>query len=188
MNQLQGVSAQVIERFDAYVNDLAAAQAGNAHLAGETSNTLSQLYANLQHASDQLTALKNMQLTLDRQMQDYANWSGRVLEAVEKQSDAASLRTHEVANEMASSGKLLKDSYAEFVESITKGLARTMGMFEENMRDMMDEFAKRILEVKAQKDPPDTADLKAVARLEDAIGEMTRALKEAAGKEKGEQP
>ena len=188
MNQLQGVSAQVIERFDAYVNDLAAAQAGNAHLAGETSNTLSQLYANLQHASDQLTALKNMQLTLDRQMQDYANWSGRVLEAVEKQSDAASLRTHEVANEMASSGKLLKDSYAEFVENITKGLARTMGMFEENMRDMMDEFAKRILEVKAQKDPPDTADLKAVARLEDAIGEMTRALKEAAGKEKGGQP
>lgn len=180
MNRMHTLSAQVIERFDGYVNELSASQAGNAHLASETGNVLAQLHANLRQAGDQLTALKATQLTLERQMEDYANWSGRVLEAVEKQSDAASQRTHEVANEMASSSRMLKDSYAGFVENITKGLARTMGMFEDNMRDMMDEFARRIKEMKDRTGADGAVDMKAVSRLEEAMGEMTRALQNAA--------
>lgn len=189
MNRMHTLSAQVIERFDGYVNELSASQAGNAHLASETGNVLSQLHANLIRQADQFAALKNTQLSLEKQMENYASWSGRVLEAVEKQSDAAAARTHEVANEMASSGRVLKDSYAGFAENITKGLARTMGMFEENMRDMMDEFARRMgaLQEKAGQNGSASVDMKAVSRLQEAMGEMTRALKDAAEKtgEKG---
>jgi hypothetical protein len=40
---------------------------------------------------------------------------------------------------------MLKDGYSSFVENISLGLARTMGMFEENMRDMMAEFSRQLL-------------------------------------------
>ncbi|MDD4104889.1 MAG: hypothetical protein PHH03_03435 [Eubacteriales bacterium] len=145
MNQMNALTAQVVERFDSYVNELAASQAGNAHLAEETSKILSSLHAAVAQQREGFTLAQENQATLQEQMQQYASWSGRVLEAAEKQSDSVAAQAHAVANEMASSGKMLKDGYSSFVENISLGLARTMGMFEENMRDMMAEFSRQLL-------------------------------------------
>ncbi len=145
MNQMNMLTAQVVERFDGYVNELAASQAGNAHLAEETSRIMMSLHAAVAQQREGFSFATEQQAALQEQMQQYASWSGRVLEAAEKQSDSVAAQAHEVANEMASSGKMLKDGYSSFVENISLGLARTMGMFEENMRDMMTEFSRQLL-------------------------------------------
>ena len=141
---------------------------------------LSGMHQALQRQSESYGQLRESQLDMQEQMQQYAKWSGRVLEAVEKQSDAARERTHEVANEMAVSSKALSGAYTSFVESISTGLARTMGMFEENMRDMMGEMARQMsgasLSLKDGQTAPG-ADLQSLSRLQQAMSDMTAALK-----------
>src|SRR5690606_5725199 len=128
--QKTGLMTQtVIDRFDSYIEDLSKAQASNAALSEQTANILSGMHKDVKVQNERYAALVDAQAELSHLMEQYASWSGRVLDAVEKQSDAASDRAHEVANEMNRSGQLLKDSYTNFVEDISTGLARTMGMF-----------------------------------------------------------
>ncbi|MHC1785713.1 MAG: MotA/TolQ/ExbB proton channel family protein [Christensenellales bacterium] len=173
----QAITQAVIERFDHYVSELSGAQEGNAMLAQSMSDMLSGMHQSLQQQSDSYDRLLAGRGELEQQMQQYAAWSGRVLEAVEKQSDTAQARTHEVANEMSASAKALSGSYASFVENISTGLARTLGMFEENMHDMMRELGKQLTGItKTQGKGENVVDLASVSKLQIAMSDMTAAL------------
>jgi len=138
------------------------------------------MHGALEQQSESYERLLAGQRDMEGQMQQYANWSGRVLEAVEKQSDAAMDRTHEVANQMSASSKALSGSYASFVENISTGLARTMGMFEENMHDMMTQLGRQLAGMantqgKDAKGNP-VIDLTSISKLQQAMTDMTAAL------------
>ncbi len=169
------VTQTVIDRFDGYISELSRAQASGAQLSEQTAGILSGMHRDVTQQNERYQALVDAQADLSRQMEQYASWSGRVLEAVEKQSDSAADRAHEVANEMNRSGKLLQESYTGFVENISSGLARTMGLFEENMRDMT---AKMVKDIKAAADKGGEAplDLKGFTRVQQALNDMTQAL------------
>ncbi|NLZ89603.1 MAG: hypothetical protein GX916_08900, partial [Clostridiales bacterium] len=103
-------------------------------------------------------------------------------EAVEKQSDAAADRTHLVANEMTASSQKLADSYTGFVENISTGLARTMGMFEENMHDMMDKLFKQLSSMAQPEGSTkggQVVELTAISKMQQAMADMTVALNRA---------
>ncbi|MGI6696308.1 MAG: MotA/TolQ/ExbB proton channel family protein [Christensenellales bacterium] len=171
------VSQTVIERFDGYIAELGQAQAGSAELSRQTAELLSGMYEDLKEQNERYKALQAAQSELGDQMQQYAVWSGRVLEAVEKQSDKAAERSHELANEMSKSGKLLQDSYASFVENIATGLARTMGLFEENMRDMTQEMVDHLKKaIEAGGGKGSSLDLQQFSRVQQALSDMTQAL------------
>lgn len=176
VGRMNKLSTNVLDRFDRYVNELSASQAGNAHLAEESSKLMNNLYASLKQQSESYKAISQSQKDLHEQMQAYAQWSGHVLETVEKQSDGATLRAKEVADQMAASGQLLKDNYASFVENISSGLARSMGLFEENMRDLIQIFSKQLMEAKQS---AQSSDIQAMSRLQQAMGELTHALNNA---------
>ena len=169
------VTQTVIERFDGYVGALSKAQESGTRLMEETANSLSSMHRDAALQAERYKALQDAQADLSKQMEQYAAWSGRVLEAVEKQSDTASDRAHEIANEMNRSGKLLADSYTGFAENISAGLARTMGLFEENMHDMT---AQMVKDIKAAMDKAEGAplDLKQFSRVQQALNDMTQAL------------
>ena len=173
------LTESVIGRFEDYVQELSGAQSANAQMAEAMADMLSGMRQNLEQQNLSYKALQAGQGDMQTQMQDYASWSGRVLEAVEKQSDAALSRTHEVANAMSQSSKALSGSYASFVENISTGLARTMGMFEENMHDMMTELGKQLngLHKALSKGQQDSViDLTGISRLQQAMTDMTAAL------------
>lgn len=169
------VTQTVIERFDGYVAELSRSQEAGAQLAEQTAGILSGMRQDVQRQNERYQALQDAQADLSRQMEQYAAWSGRVLEAVEKQSDAASDRAHEVANEMSRSGKALQESYTDFVENISSGLARTMGMFEENMHDMTSRMVKDI-QAAVDRGGGAAIDLKQFTRVQQALSDMTQAL------------
>lgn len=174
------VTQTVIDRFDSYISELSQAQAGSAELSRQTAQLLSGMHDDLKEQNERYKALQEAQGDLAEQMQQYASWSGRVLEAVEKQSDKAAERSHEVANEMSKSGKLLQESYTNFVENIASGLARTMGLFEENMRDMTQEMVEQLKKAaEAAEGQPSPLDLKQFSRVQQALSDMTQALSRA---------
>jgi hypothetical protein len=182
IQRTHAVTQAVIERFDSYVNSLAQAQTGNTGLVEEMSTMLVSMHAALQQHSDQYARLQAGQADIEQQMQQYASWSGRVLEAVEKQSDAAADRTHLVANEMTASSQKLADSYTGFVENISTGLARTMGMFEENMHDMMDKLFKQLSSMAQPEGSTkggQVVELTAISKMQQAMADMTVALNRA---------
>jgi len=177
------VTQTVIDRFDNYISELSQAQSGSAELSRQTAGLLSGMHEDLKQQNERYKALQEAQGDLAEQMQQYASWSGRVLEAVEKQSDKAAERSHETANEMSKSGKLLQESYASFVENISTGLARTMGLFEENMRDMTQEMVQSLKKAAAEAARPggeaSALDLQQFNRVQQALSDMTQALSRA---------
>lgn len=178
MNNIQSTQAiteTVIKRFEGFVSELSGAQESNSLLAQSMSDMLTGMHRSLQQQGEGYARLQAGRDELEQQMQQYASWSGRVLEAVEKQSDAARERTHEVANEMSVSAKALSGSYASFVESISNGLARTLGMFEENMHDMMQELGRQLGALSKGKGE-NVVDLGSVSKLQLAMSDMTAAL------------
>ena len=82
---------------------------------------------------------------------------------------------------MAASSKALSGSYASFVENISTGLARTMGLFEENMQDVMKELGRQLSGITAAPATPGKADqvldLQSISKLQQAMADMTAALK-----------
>jgi len=178
IRQTGQVNQVVMERFDGYVAELGAAQAASARLSEQTAGILTGMHKDVTTQNERYQALVDAQADLSRMMEQYAAWSGRVLEAVEKQSDAASDRAHEIANEMNRSGKLLQESYGSFVENISTGLARTLGMFEENMNDMTGKMVRDLGEAMAA-GKEGALDLKQFTRVQTALNDMTQALNRA---------
>ncbi|NLC32414.1 MAG: hypothetical protein GX781_03860 [Clostridiales bacterium] len=177
----QTVTREVIERFEGYIAGLDRSQSSNLHLAESMSSMLADMHANMEQQSIGYQTLLSGQSDMESQMQQYAQWSGRVLEAVDKQSASMMERNHEVSNQMAASSKLLSGSYTSFVENISTGLARTMGMFEENMHDMMKELGRQLSEY-SQSQPKGTkgeVELAGFTRMQQAMTEMTAALNKA---------
>ncbi len=181
IQRTNAVSQSVVERFEGFVSELTQAQSEQTEYTEQMSAMLGSMYGSLKQQSDSYVRLQAGQADMEQQMQQYASWSGRVLEAVEKQSDAAAGRAHDVANEMAQSSKKLGDSYANFVENISTGLARTMGMFEENMHDMMDKLGKQLSEYAAQGDTKggQVVELAGISKMQQAMADMTAALNRA---------
>ena len=181
IERTHGLTEAIIERFENYVREMSQAQAGSVHMTQSMADMLGGMHQAVQQQSDTYGRLQAGQREMQEQMQQYAQWSGRVLEAVEKQSDAASERTHEVANQMAASSKALSGSYASFVENISTGLARTMGLFEENMQDVMKELGRQLSGITAAPATPGKADqvldLQSISKLQQAMADMTAALK-----------
>lgn len=178
MQKTGEVTQAVIDRFDGYVSSLSRNQAAGAMLAEETAGLLSGIHQDIAKQSERYSALVDAQADLRNLMEQYAAWSGKVLEAVDRQAEAASDRTHEVANEMARTGKLLQESYSSFVENISTGLSRTLGLFEESMHDMSAKLAKDLSGAIRSKDDGE-ADIKQLSRVQQALNDMTKALNRA---------
>ena len=181
IQRTNAVSQSVVERFEGFVSELTQAQSGQTEYTEQMSAMLGSMYGSLKQQSEGYVRLKTGLTDMEQQMQQYASWSGRVLEAVEKQSDAAAGRAHDVANEMAQSSKKLGDSYTTFVENISTGLARTMGMFEENMHDMMDKLGKQLAGYAAQSEGKGShvVELGGITKMQQAMTDMTAALNRA---------
>jgi hypothetical protein len=90
-------------------------------------------------------------------------------------------RSHEVASQMSAASKQLSGAYTGFVESISTGLARTMGLFEENMHDMMNELGRQLKEYAKPQgtDSKPAAELTAISKMQQTMADMAAALNRA---------
>ena len=113
------------------------------------------------------------------------------------EEDVRALRS--LADAMRDSSRELSQSYTSFVENISGGLSRTMGLFEENMHAVVSLLDGKLESIEktaktAQSAYTDKADrlnagtdglLSALSQLQRALGDMTRSV-QAAGDALGE--
>lgn len=202
MQHLQGmggVMQQVMERLETYVGEVGAVREEQEVFASRTQELLSAMHNAVDEQGQYLMALRTGHDNLQTSMQDYAQWSGRVLEAVHEQADVAAANSRDVAMSMRESGRQLSDSYTSFVENIVKGLSRSMGLFEENMHAVvtlldgrLENIEKTAKATNVQYDARqdrlnESADglITTISRMQRAMADMTAAVKDAAGAQEG---
>lgn len=194
MQDMGAVMQQVISRFEGYVGDMADVRENQDAFAGQTGDILQAMHAAAREQSESMLALRAGQEHLQTSMQEYAQWSGRVLEAVREQADAMTGSGQAAAQAMRESGGALSANYASFVENISAGLSRSMALFEENMRavvNLLDGKLERI--EKAARSTSASYDAKAerlnegtegllttLSKMQRALGDITDMIERAA--------
>ena len=199
MQEMSGVMQSITARFETYAGELAAAREDQSAFAGQTQSLLSAMHAATQEQSDYIMALRAGHDALQTSMQEYAQWSGRVLEAVHQQSGDTSAAAQQAAAAMKASSQQLSESYASFVENIGAGLSRSMGLFEENMHAVVSLLDGKLESIeKTARTAQNSYNAKneqlsagadglisTLSRMQRALGDMTGCMEEASAALRG---
>ncbi|MBQ2700457.1 MAG: hypothetical protein IJF65_04785 [Clostridia bacterium] len=127
VTSLHTSTQSVMERFESYMTEMAEVRHRDEDFERRSAELLEQMHKASQAQSQYLETLKAQQVKLEEAMDQFTRIHA-------EQSDAITANS----GEFRESSRLLADSYASFVENITEGLGRALGMFDENMHAMMD--------------------------------------------------
>ena len=186
MNQLQDVNQRMMERFESYVTTLDQAQESSSQFLTHGSQVLSGMMTASQEQEALINSLKIAQQDMQSSMRDYADWSSRVLNAVQQQADGAMNVTGDMTAKMDESSRRLSDTYASFVEDLSGGFSRALGMFDENIHSVLGVLNEKLEDIRALAEtaPGQTARLeketescvKAISRLQRAVSDVSAAM------------
>ena len=186
LKQVQDVTERVMQRFESYINTIDQAQESSSAFLTHGSQVLSGMITASQEQADFLSSIKSAQQELKTSMQDYADWSGRVLSAVQSQADGAMKVTGEMTAHMDESSQRLSQSYASFVENLSGGFSRALGMFDESIHEALGALTEQLAQIQRLNASPavQTAKMQketegciqAVSRLQRALTQMSAEL------------
>lgn len=148
MQNLQELNRRVMERFEGYINAIDDSQHNAAAFLTHGSQVLSGMMTASGEQGDLLLSLKNAQQDLSASMKDYAAVSAQMMDTVQKHQSGTAASGQKMAKSMEESGKMLSESYASFVENISVGLSRTLGLFDKNMDGVMTALNQKLDELK----------------------------------------
>lgn len=186
MAQVQSVTQRVMERFEAYIGTIEQAQDASGAFLTHGSQVLSGMIASSQEQEELLKRMKDAQQELQKTMQDYAVWSTGVLNTVREQNEGSFTAAGRIAGQMEKSGQQLAETYASFVQDISSGFSRALGMFDEDVHSVLTAMNEKLDELKRLSGRvPDQAAryqqetegcIAAVSQLQRALTGMTEAL------------
>ncbi|MBO4836694.1 MAG: hypothetical protein J5564_03265 [Clostridia bacterium] len=194
MQQVSSLMQHVADRLDGYAQETDSAWQEQQAFADRTQELLGGMHAAAEEQMNYIASLRAAQEGLQSGMQQYADWSGRVLEAVHQQSQDTGEAARQVSQAMQESSRGLSESYASFVDGISGGLSRTMGLFEENMHGMISLLDSKLESIeKTAKAAQNGYNLRSeqlqegtdgliqsLSRLQRALGDMTARVEQAA--------
>ncbi len=194
MQEMSGVMQQVAARLEDYAGEQIDKWRDQQAYADQMGQMIASMHAASQEQLDYVQALRASHDSLQNNMQEYANWSGQVLQAVHQQSADTGAAAQQVSQSMRDSSRALSESYTAFVESVSSGLSRTMGLFEENMHGVISMLDGKLASIeKTAKTAQKGFDLKneqlsegaegllsALSRMQRALSDMTACLTGAA--------
>ncbi|MBQ9264752.1 MAG: hypothetical protein IJ189_11190, partial [Clostridia bacterium] len=189
LSQVQSVTQRLMERFEGYIGTIEQAQDASGAFLTHGSQVLSGIMTASQEQAEFLQSMKNAQAELQKTMQEYAVWSTQVLNTVREQNEGSFTAAGQIAGQMEKSSQDLADSYASFVENISGGFSRALGMFDENVHSVLTAMNEKLDEMKklTAKTPDQAARyqketegcIAAVSQLQRALAGMTAAIQTA---------
>ncbi|MBR3108077.1 MAG: hypothetical protein IKH30_13020 [Clostridia bacterium] len=191
MHQVQDTTRRVMEKFESYVETIEKTNDATGSFLTHGSQVLSGMMTASREQTDFMADLKSAQEEVRTSMRGYADWSGRVMKAVQEQADGAMTVTANMTAQMDTSAKRLAETYSSFVQNLSGGFSKAMGMFDENVTGALKAMNERLEEIRRlnTESPAQTAKLekeaegcvKALSSLQQAVTAMSKEL-EAAGR------
>jgi methyl-accepting chemotaxis protein len=137
VTRLAQVSQEVMERFEAYVSAMQKARQADAEFSKKAEGLLDNMHKASEQQAAYLGKLQEYQAVLQGSLQEYVSWSDRILGGVGEQAQTLTDGMQRATDEMQEGSRMLAGSYSSFVENISEGLARALGMFDENMHSLI---------------------------------------------------
>ncbi len=137
VTRLAQVSQEVMERFEAYVSTMQKARQADAEFSKKAESLLDNMHKASEQQAAYLGKLQEYQAVLQGSLQEYVSWSDRILGGVSEQAKGLTEGMQKATEEMQEGSRMLAGSYSSFVENISEGLARALGMFDENMHSLI---------------------------------------------------
>lgn len=148
LSGVQDVTMQVMQRFDGYINTLEQAQESSGAFMTHGSQVLSGLMTASQEQSQMLERLRMAQQQLEDAMKDYAAFSEQMIGTAEKRSYESAAAADEASRKLSESSRLLSDSYSRFVDNMTGGFSKALGMFDESVHGVMGALEEKLEELR----------------------------------------
>ncbi len=137
VTRLAHVSQEVMERFETYVSTMQKARQADAEFSKKAESLLDNMHKASEHQAAYLNKLQEYQALLQGSLQEYVSWNERILGGVSEQAKTITDGMQKATDEMQEGSRMLSGSYSSFVENISEGLARALGMFDENMHSLI---------------------------------------------------
>lgn len=186
MRHVQDVTERVMQRFESYIGTIQQAQQTGDEFVTHGSQVLSGMITASREQTELLTGLQSAQQTLNASMREYADWSGRVLTAVQEQSGAALSAAGDISARLDDSSRRLSETYSDFVDDLSAAFGKSMGMFDENITSVLKALQDKLDDLKAAADgvPGQGARLQketeacasAISQLQRAVTDLTKAM------------
>lgn len=133
VSDLHDATQNVMERFEAYITEMADARQRDDAFEVKSQQLLEKMHQTSAAQTQYLETLRGQQNQLEGALDQY-----RLMN--QEQTTAMNSNTQQFKD----SSRLLADSYTSFVENITEGLGRALGMFDENMNSMMNTLNQQL--------------------------------------------
>lgn len=190
VTRLGQVSQDVMERFQSYVDTMQKARKDDEEFTKKAEGLLSNMHKASEQQAAYLNKLQEYQAALQGSLQEYVSWSDRILEGVGSQAKEMTEGMGKATAQMQEGSQMLAGSYSSFVENISEGLARALGMFDQNMHDLIQTMNGALEELNAAVTKvPDqirkTSDrygqqvelyIGTLSQLQQAVGDIARAV------------
>ena len=188
---MQKVSANVMHRFEDYVVTLENSKEQGQKIDGKRDELFRQMQQGAHEQTVYLQQLKGYQTKLENALEEFAMWSERSLTGIERQTHATQEEMAKVSEQMKQGSEMLTGSYSSFVENVTEGLSRSLGMFDENMNHVLNQLQNSLDQIgnlvegatskKEDKDEKDSY-LPILTSLQVTLGDIAKTIESGTGK------
>lgn len=137
VQKLQQETGETMNRFASFVEALEKAYHQIDHTQTDTVELLDEIADAQSKQSRYLAALQEYQTKLQAGFHDYTVWTDKFVSSMQDKTGEQSEALEQVAANMRQSAELLGGAYKTFVESIEVGLANALGLFDENMQNLV---------------------------------------------------
>ncbi len=137
MERLQKETTETLERFSGLAKAVEQANQQIDRTQTDTVALLDEVADASAKQSRYLSALQDYQKKLQASFQDYTVWTDKFASVMEDKTTAQNEALEQIAADMRASSELLNGAYKSFVESIEVGLANALGLFDENMQNLV---------------------------------------------------
>ena len=174
VQQLHGVSTDVIGHFEHYVSELGEARRrdeGFEQSASSLLEMMQEMNAEQSRMLQQVSASHNALLT---SMNAFTADAEKALTRMNHNSSVTGEHLDQVASAMTNAGQELSASCQGFVENVISGLSQSLGMFEKNMNTLIATLSEKIDRLNASGTSAETA--AATAEMQKFLTDLKQAL------------
>ena len=189
MGRIQSVTADMMARFEKYLESMAQSQQNNDAFLSHASQVLSGLMAASDEQNTMLLKLKSQQDSMSSSFREVARLNEEAMEAVRAQAGSVAASAGNTAALVEKNTADLAGTYSSFVRKVGEDLGKEAEAFEKNICGVMNTLNANLERMKAQADSGSAAGLlEKAARMQAALDDIRVSLEKlvsgkAAGRE-----
>ncbi|MCL2544747.1 MAG: MotA/TolQ/ExbB proton channel family protein, partial [Clostridia bacterium] len=133
VSQMQQHVQRMFAQMDGFFQRIQRAGSAAEETGARSAELLESIHTASMQQAKYLAKLQEYQAELQGSVQQYIQWADKLLATTDEQSRTTNEGLARIATDLQDSASLLQSSYDSFVENIQIGLARALGMFDENI-------------------------------------------------------